>query len=77
MIQNKHESHTLHVIATGYKPDTRTVFVTHPAKKSLYSNWGLNEEVGGFSRDRYMAEDVVVASSNYIKSMERLKNYTN
>ena len=63
---------------TGPDPDedaleARTLFVTHPAKKQLYSDWGVAREVGTYGKERHIAEDVVEASSKYIDSMQRLR----
>ena len=53
--------------------DQRKIFVTHPAKKTLYSNWGVQNELEEFSYDRQVAESVVQASSNFVNAMEKLK----
>ena len=53
--------------------DSRKIFVTHPAKQSLYTNWGVRKDLEQYGHDRHLAEDVVHASSNFIDSMEKLK----
>ena len=53
--------------------DRRKVFVTHPAKNTLYSNWGVQNELETFGYDRAIAENVVQASLNFIDAMEKLK----
>ena len=55
--------------------DRRTVFVTHPSKKTLYSEWGVKRELDDIAADRKLAENVVEASSNFITAMERLRKF--
>ena len=55
--------------------DKKTVFVTQPAKKMLYSRWGVQQEVDAIAADRKLAENVVEASSNFITAMDRLRKF--
>lgn len=55
--------------------DSRKVFVTHPAKQTLYSSWGVQNELETMGYDRQIAENVVQASSNFIDAMDKLKKF--
>lgn len=54
----------------------QNIFLTHPSKDFLFSEWHLEQERGRYRRDRLMADDVLEASSKLVSSMNKLQLYT-